>query len=98
MPALEAMACGTPLVAANTSSLPEIVGDAGLLVDARDTAAWTEALHAVLTDPALRVRLQGAGMARVVRFTWPRAAAETLRVLEEAGPELYRHGGRRPAH
>lgn len=97
MPALEAMACGTPLVAANTSSLPEIVGDAGLLLDPNDTAAWVAALEAVLTDPALRVRLQGAGMARVVQFTWPRAAAQTLRVLEEAGPELYRHAGRHPA-
>jgi glycosyltransferase involved in cell wall biosynthesis len=97
MPALEAMACGTPLVAAKASSLPEIVGDAGLLVDPNDTAAWAAALQAVLNDPALRVRLQGAGMARVVQFTWPRAATETLRVLEEAGPELYRHRGRRPA-
>lgn len=97
MTALEAMACGTPLVAAQASSLPEIVGDAGLLVDPNDAPAWTAALHAVLLDPALRVRLQGAGMARVVQFTWPRAAAETLRVLEQAGPELYRHGSGRPA-
>ncbi len=97
MPALEAMACGTPLIAANTSSLPEIVGDAGLLVGPNDTHAWTAALHAVMNDAALRVRLQGAGMARVVQFTWPRAAAETLRVLEDAGPELYRRGGGYPA-
>ena len=90
MPALEAMACGTPLIASRASSLPEVVGNAGLLVGPHDTKAWTAALHAVTNDTTLRKRLQGAGMARAAQFSWERVAADTLRALEEAGPQLYR--------
>src|SRR5262249_14493042 len=61
LPALEALACGVPVVAANTSALPEVVGDAGLLVDPQSEAALAEALRTVLTDPALAARLAAAG-------------------------------------
>ena len=89
LPALEAMACGTPLIAARASSLPEVVDDAGLLCDPLDPAAWTEALAALLNDQSLRTRYSGAGMARAAQFTWARAARATLEVLEEVGPQLY---------
>ncbi|HET7076244.1 MAG TPA: glycosyltransferase family 1 protein [Chloroflexia bacterium] len=85
LPALEAMACGAPLLAADASSLPEVTGDAALLLDPRDPAAWTGAMRRVLTDPALRAALSRRGPERAARFTWARTAAETLRVLEEAG-------------
>ena len=97
LPALEAMACGTPLVAARASSLPEVVDEAGLLVPPTDPVLWTNALEAVLTDRSLATRLAGAGLARAAQFSWTRAARDTLRVLEEAGPELYRGGDRRQA-
>jgi glycosyltransferase involved in cell wall biosynthesis len=85
MPALEAMACGVPLVAANTTSLPEIVGDAGLLVDPLDEGAIADALIAVLRDDMLRARLVAAGTQRVAQFSWERCARETLAVLEAMG-------------
>ena len=83
LPALEAMACGTPLLAANASSLPEVTGDAALLVDPRDAGAWTAALDRVLHDPELRADLRWRGTERAAQFTWARTAAETLAVLTE---------------
>jgi glycosyltransferase involved in cell wall biosynthesis len=87
MPALEAMACSVPVVASNTTSLPEIVGDAGLLVDPLDEAAIADALIAVLRDDTLRARLIAAGTTRVSRFSWERCARETLAVLEAMSDE-----------
>lgn len=84
LPALEAMACGTPVLAANCSSMPEVVGDAGLLIEPHDGEAWTAALRAVVTNAALRDELRAKGIARAAQFTWTRCAAETLRVLEVA--------------
>lgn len=84
MPALEAMAYGVPVVASDTTSLPEIVGDAGALVDPLDEAAIGAALVRVLTDSALHARLRDAGRARAATFTWERCARETLAVLEGA--------------
>jgi len=84
-PVLEAMACGTPVVAANTSSLPEVAGDAALLVDPHDAEALAEALARVLTDDALRRTLRRRGLQRARRFTWQAAAEKVLRVLERAG-------------
>ena len=73
---LEAMACGTPVVCSNRSSLPEVVGDAGLLVDPVDTTALTVALRRVLADADLRLDLKQRGLARAQQFSWTRAAAE----------------------
>jgi glycosyltransferase involved in cell wall biosynthesis len=80
LPVLEAMACGTPVVASNRSSLPEVLGDAGLLVDPLDVDALAEALTRLLRDAELRRELSAKGLARAGRLTWERAAQETLTV------------------
>jgi len=85
LPALEAMACGTPVLASNTSSLPEVVGEAGLLVDPLDVDAIAAGLDRLILDAPLRQELGLRGIARAAKFTWRRAARETLAVLREAG-------------
>jgi glycosyltransferase involved in cell wall biosynthesis len=84
LPPLEAMACGTPTVVADTSSLPEMVGDAALLHPPTDHQALADALMRVLEDEALRADLRRRGLARAARFTWEEAARKTLAVYEEA--------------
>ncbi len=81
--ALEAMACGTPIVAANVSSIPEVVGDAALLVDPRDTDALAEALLRLLTEESLRRELIARGLARAAAFSWERTARQVLAVLDQ---------------
>ncbi|MFQ5343414.1 MAG: glycosyltransferase family 4 protein [Anaerolineae bacterium] len=81
-PVLEAMACGTPVVASNVSSLPEVAGDAALLVDPHDTNALADALAHILTDEDLRAELRRRGLQRARQFTWQRAAQQTLTILE----------------
>ncbi len=86
---LEAMACGTPVVVSNVSSLPEVVGDAALLIDPNNEEELAVALHRLLADDALHASLRDKGLARARTFTWERAAEETLavyqRTLDEAG-------------
>jgi len=82
LPPLEAMACGTPVVASSASSVPEAVGDAGLLLDPRDTALWADALSTVLTDADLRADMAVRGLAHAATFTWTRAARQWLALLE----------------
>lgn len=84
IPLLEAMSYGAPIVASNRGSIPEIAGEAAMLVDADDDAALAQALHRVLAEPAEAHRLRSAGAARVVGFTWRRSAEETLAVLARA--------------
>lgn len=79
-PPLEAMACGTPAVVSNTTSLPEVVGDAGVLVDPADTDAIALALRRVLEDSQLRAGLRDRGLHRARAFTWDRTARDTLAV------------------
>lgn len=76
--ALEAMACGTPPIVSDRSSLPEVVGDAGLLVDPGDPDALADALRRLLTDDALRDELSARGLKRAAEFTWQRTAAVVL--------------------
>lgn len=78
VPILEAMACGTPVVAAKNSSLPEVVGDAGLLVSAADTDALAAALTRLLGEKDLRAELIVAGQGRARRFTWEKAAHQLM--------------------
>ena len=79
---LEAMACGTPVVCSNSSSLPEVVGNAALLVSPNDAPALAQALQRVLTDAALRQQMKALGLQQAARFSWSRTAQETLAVYE----------------
>ena len=80
LPLVEAMACGVPVVASNSSALPEVAGGAALLVDPRDVDALAAAIGRVLRDRALRERLRAAGIARAGQFSWETAARRTLDV------------------
>ncbi|HEU4323975.1 MAG TPA: glycosyltransferase family 1 protein [Roseiflexaceae bacterium] len=80
---LEAMACGTPVVASDASSLPEVVGDAALLAPPDDVAAWTAALWRVLTDTALRENLRARGLAQAATFSYDRVARETVAIYAD---------------
>ena len=84
LPVLEAMASGAPVVTSTTSSLPEVAGQAALLVDPRDPHALAAAMIQVLADPALHGRLRAAGLARAAQFTWQAAARQTLAVYRQA--------------
>jgi glycosyltransferase involved in cell wall biosynthesis len=89
---LEAMACGTPVVASSASSLPEVVGDAGLLVPPGDPDGWRDALERLLDDAALRGRLKDHGLRRASEFTWQKAAAATWQVLDKVLQNSVSHG------
>jgi len=80
-PPLEAMATGTPVVVSNRSSLPEVVGDAGMLVDPNSATSIAMAMQAILSDTDLAERCRGRGLERAASFTWERAARRTLDVL-----------------
>ena len=82
LPPLEAMACGTPVVASRVSSLPEVVGDAGILVDPNDTEQIAEALLRVIEHPALRAELSQKAVKRAALFSWSTSARQTLEVLQ----------------
>jgi glycosyltransferase involved in cell wall biosynthesis len=81
LPVLEAMSAGSPVVTSNTSSLPEVAGDAALLVDPRDARAIAGAIERLLTDPELAERLRAKGRSRAQAFSWERTAGETLQLL-----------------
>lgn len=83
LPPLEAMACGTPVVAANNSSIPEVIGDAGVLVDSTDFDALGRAMERALDDAALRAELSQKGLGRVKQFSLERFGRETLEVYEK---------------
>lgn len=83
LPVLEAMACGTPVITSNLSSLPEVAGDAGVLVDPLDTEAISDAIRRLLTDGALRKQLVAAGFEHVKRFSWARAASQLKSIYDE---------------
>ena len=78
MPLVEAMACGTPVIAANTTSLPEAVGNAGLLVPAGDPAAWTEAMSGLLTNSSTRAEWSEKGRLHAATFAWAETANRTV--------------------
>ena len=88
LPVLEAMACGTPVVAANSSSLPEVVGDAGVLVDPLNVDSIAEGIRMVIEDKDLLAELREKGLAQAHRHTWDEAARKTLDILEMVGHSL----------
>jgi glycosyltransferase involved in cell wall biosynthesis len=81
LPAIEAMLCGCPVVAANSSSLPEICGDAALYCDPTSPAAFTQAVEALLNNPALRDSLRTSGLARAQTFTWDNTARALIDII-----------------
>ncbi len=80
LPVLEAMACGTPVITSNVSSMPEIVGDAGVLLTPNDSQALAQALLELINDPVYRQRLSTKGLERAAAFTWDRTAEKTVAV------------------
>jgi glycosyltransferase involved in cell wall biosynthesis len=83
LPPLEAMACGTPVITSDTTSLPEVVGEAGLLVQPFDQHGLASALRRVLVEPDLAAHLRQAGPLQAARFTWRRMAEATVRCYDE---------------
>lgn len=83
LPPLEGMACGIPVVVSNTTSLPEVVGDAGVLVDPLDVDSISHGLTQALTDSTLRASLRARGLARARLFTWDDVAARVIRALDQ---------------
>ena len=83
LPPLEALACGTPVVTSATSAMPEVVGDAAVLVDPRDPEALAAALTRLLAAAALRATLRDRGPRRAALFSWARTAAATRAVYDE---------------
>lgn len=80
LPPLEAMACGTPVITSNTSSLPEVIGDAGIMVDPYDSNRLAEAMHEVLTNEAVHTDLQKKGINQANLFNWKKCAQQTYSV------------------
>ena len=84
LPPLEAMACGTPVISSNSSSLPEVIGDAGILFDPYDTDELTEKLSCLLSSESLKKEMSIRGEQRARMFSWEKTAKETLKVYYEA--------------
>ncbi|SFM12825.1 Glycosyltransferase involved in cell wall bisynthesis [Paenibacillus sp. 1_12] len=83
LPLLEAMQCGTPVIASNISSLPEIVGEAGLLIDPHDHSAWAEEIHQIVSNSAKRELYSKLGLERSKQFTWKQTAIETKQIYQK---------------
>jgi glycosyltransferase involved in cell wall biosynthesis len=84
LPLIEAMRSGTPVIASNAASVPEVVGDAGRLLDPLDGPRWTEAIVDVVNNDELRGRMRASGLRRAVEFTWDRTARLTLDAYRRA--------------
>jgi len=84
LPLLEAMSSGTPVIASSAAAIPEVVGDAGLLLDPLDRQAWTQAIVDVVNDEHRRARMRSAGLSRAAEFTWRRTATLTLDAYRRA--------------
>lgn len=82
-PVLEAMACGTPVITSNISSLPEVAGDAALLINPENSGEITAAMQAILVDGSLRSRLRQAGLMRASQFSWQKTGQATAAVLQQ---------------
>jgi glycosyltransferase involved in cell wall biosynthesis len=84
LPPLEAMACGLPVVVSNVASLPEVVADAGLMIDPHDVDELAVSMWRVLNDGGLRQEMRDKGLRQAARFSWERAARETLAIYHRA--------------
>jgi glycosyltransferase involved in cell wall biosynthesis len=83
LPPLEAMACGTPVITSNRSSLPEVVGDAALVVDPNDREALADAMERLVSDATLREEFRARGLERAQRYSWDETARRTIEVYED---------------
>jgi glycosyltransferase involved in cell wall biosynthesis len=83
LPPLEAMACGCPVITSNTSSLPEVVGDAGIMINPNDIDGLTESMLKILTDNQLREEMSRKSLERAKIFSWKKTAKETWKVYED---------------
>jgi glycosyltransferase involved in cell wall biosynthesis len=84
LPPLEAMQCGTPVITSNTSSLPEVVGDAGIMINPTDEDALCQAILTIIQDSQLRKTLSEKGRERAQQFSWAKCAEETVKVYQIA--------------
>jgi glycosyltransferase involved in cell wall biosynthesis len=82
LPILEAMACGTPVIASHAGSLPEVAGDAAVLVDPYNVEGMAGIIETVLRDPGIRETMKWRGLEQVERFSWKRTALMILQVLQ----------------
>ena len=82
LPVLEAMACGTPVVASHAASIPEVLGDAGILLDPNDLQGWTNTIIDLVDNKFEQERLGALGRSRSKEFTWERVARATLDVYQ----------------
>ncbi|HXG31842.1 MAG TPA: glycosyltransferase family 1 protein [Bryobacteraceae bacterium] len=89
LPVLEAMQCGTPVIASRIPAISEVAQEAAVLVDPRDVRAWAEAMEAVLTRPEWAAELRDRGLARAAEFSWRRTARLTREVYQEAHRRFY---------
>jgi glycosyltransferase involved in cell wall biosynthesis len=83
LPVLEAMACGAPVICSNTSSLPEVAGEAAIQLAPTDVRGWTEALGRLMSDGALCATLRQRGLQQAHRFTWENTARQTYAIYQE---------------
>jgi glycosyltransferase involved in cell wall biosynthesis len=83
LPAVEAAACGTPVIVTTASPLPELLGEGAVAVAPEDQAGWTEAMARVLSDDALRKKMSAAGLAATAKLSWERSARQLLEIFSE---------------
>jgi len=83
LPVLEAMACGCPVLTSNTSSLPEVVGNAGIMVDPNDISGFTKGIKEIITNNKLRKKMVKRGLKQAQKFYWLRTASETLKIYKD---------------
>lgn len=83
LPPLEAMSCGIPVISSNTSSMPEVIDNAGILLSPTDKNSWIKAIRLIIDDAKIRKNLQAKGLERAKKFSWKKSAQETLKVYEE---------------
>jgi glycosyltransferase involved in cell wall biosynthesis len=83
LPPLEAMACGTPVITSNTSSLPEVVGEAGIMIDPLDIKVMVQKMYQLLIDDELFNNLSKKGLKRAQYFNWDDSAKRTLEIYEK---------------
>jgi len=92
LPILEAMQCGIPVLGSRAASIPEIVADAGILLDELDVEQWTAAITAVVTDSRMRADLSKKSIARAAQYSWARTARETVAAFRAAAADTQRSG------